>query len=114
MMPFAATLMQLQILILSEVSKKGKQILYGFTFMWNLKYVKNYPIYKTEIDHGHGEQTCGCQGGKGREWDGWGIWGCWMQTVTFGMDGQCGPTVQNRELCMTGSLCCTTEIEEIL
>ena len=23
-----------------------------------------------------------------REWDGWGVWGWWMQTVTFGMDGQ--------------------------
>ena len=21
-------------------------------------------------DHGHGEQSCGCQGGEGREWDG--------------------------------------------
>ena len=25
-----------------------------------------------------------------------------------------GPTVQHTELCMTGPLCCTTEIEEIL
>ena len=24
--------------------------------------------------HRHGEQTCGCQGGRGREWDGWGVW----------------------------------------
>ena len=33
-----------------------------------------------------------------------------MQTVTFVMDGQWGPTVQHRELCMTGSLCCTKDI----
>ena len=34
--------------------------------MWNLKYDTNNPIYKTETDHGHGEQTCGClQGGSG-------------------------------------------------
>ena len=30
--------------------------------MWNLKYGKNDPIYKTERDHGQGEETCGCWG----------------------------------------------------
>jgi len=25
--------------------------------------------------HGHGEQTCGFQGGRGMEWDGLGVWG---------------------------------------
>ena len=34
--------------------------------------------------------------------------------VTFGMDGQWGPTVQHKELCMIKSFCCTTEIEETL
>ena len=29
----------------------------------------------TETDHGEGEQTCGSQWGKGREWDGWAFWG---------------------------------------
>ena len=38
----------------------------------------------------------------------------WMQTVIFGMDGQGGPTVPHRELCVIGSPCCTREIEEIL
>ena len=42
------------------------------------------------------------------------IWSQWMQTVTFGMAGQWGPPVQHRELCVTGSLRCTTEIEETL
>ena len=32
--------------------------------MWNLKYSTNYPIYKTEKDHGHGEPTCGCHQGR--------------------------------------------------
>ena len=32
--------------------------------MWNLKYGTNDPIYKTEKDHGHGEQTCVCQSGE--------------------------------------------------
>ena len=43
--------------------------------MWNLKYVTNDPIYKTEIDHGHGEQTCVFQGVEEREGHGWGVWG---------------------------------------
>ena len=30
--------------------------------MWNLKYGTNEPTYKTETDHGHGGQTCICQG----------------------------------------------------
>ena len=34
--------------------------------------------------------------------------------VGFGMNGHWGPTVWYRELCMTGSPCCTTEIEETL
>ena len=32
------------------------------TYMWNLKYGKNDPIYETKIDHGQGEQICDCQG----------------------------------------------------
>ena len=32
------------------------------TCMWNLKYGTNDSIYKTEADHGHGEQPCSCQG----------------------------------------------------
>ena len=84
--------------------------------MWNLKYDKNDPTYKTETDHSHREQNCGCQGKGGgeREWDGHGVCSWWMQTVKFGMDGQWNATIQHRELCMTGSLCCTTEIKETL
>ena len=81
------------------------------TYMWNLKYATDDPTYKTEKDHGQGEQTCGSQWGGRRQWDGWTVWNFWMQTVRFGMDGQWGPTVQHKELCMVGSLCCTTEIE---
>ena len=31
-------------------SKSERQILYDITYMWNLKYVTNEPIYKTGID----------------------------------------------------------------
>ena len=30
---------------------------------------------KQIVTHSHREQTCGCQGGVGREWDGLGLWG---------------------------------------
>ena len=43
-------------------------------------------------------------GGGEREWDGWGVWGWWIQTVTVGVDGQWTPAVQHRELCVIGSL----------
>ena len=51
---------------------------------------------------------------EGREGDEWMVYGFVMQTIIFGMDGQWGPTVQHRALCMIGSLCYTTEIEETL
>ena len=37
-----------------------------------------------------------------------------MQIVIFGMDGQWGPTVQSREMCVIGSLYYTIESEETL
>ena len=49
-MAFAATQMQLDILILGEVSQKKRQILYDITYMWNLKYGTDESIYKTEKD----------------------------------------------------------------
>ena len=36
----------------------------------DVKYGTNNPIYKTETDHGHGEKTCDCHGGR-REGVGW-------------------------------------------
>ena len=44
--------------------------------------------------------------GKGEEWALGGFF--WMQAVIFGMDGQWGPTVQHREMCVIESLCYTT------
>ena len=48
--PFAATWKQLEVIILSEVSQKERQIPYDIPYMWNLKYGTNEPIYKTETD----------------------------------------------------------------
>jgi len=47
-MPFAAPWMQLEIIILSEVSKKEKDKYYMISHTWNLKYGASEPIYKTE------------------------------------------------------------------
>ena len=69
-MPFAAIWMKLRMIILSEVkSERGRQIPYGIAYMWNLKYGTNEPFHRQE-NHGHGEQTCGCQGGEnGMDWE---------------------------------------------
>ena len=45
-MPFAATWMQLEIIILSEVSQRK----HGIIYMWNLKYGTNELIYKAGAD----------------------------------------------------------------
>ena len=74
-MPFTATCMQLEILILYAVSQKEKDKYHIISHMWNLKHGTNDPIYKTEIDHGQGEHTYVCQGEGGREWNGQGVWG---------------------------------------
>ena len=58
-MPFAATWMDWEIIILSEGSqkesqkkkkKKESQIPYDITYMWNLKYYINELIHKVETD----------------------------------------------------------------
>ena len=48
-MPFAAMWMQLEILILSK-SERERQISQDLTYIQNLKYGTNEPIYKTETD----------------------------------------------------------------
>ena len=52
--------MDLEIIILSEVSQKEKsrQIPYDITYMWNLKYNT-----KQKQTHRRRGQTCGCQEG---------------------------------------------------
>ena len=47
-MPFAAMWMDLEIIIQSEIRKR--QIPHDFTYMWNLKYSTNEPIYETVTD----------------------------------------------------------------
>ena len=42
--------MQPQIIILNEVSQRGQYNYHDNTYMWNLKYDINEPIYKVETD----------------------------------------------------------------
>ena len=60
-MPFAATWMELEILILSEVSQKEKTI----TYILNLIYGTNELFHRNKT-HGLVELTCVCQGGGDR------------------------------------------------
>ena len=63
-MPFAATWMEVETLILSEVSWKEKDKYHTISHIWNQIYSTNEPFHRKEI-HGLGERTCGCQGGGG-------------------------------------------------
>ena len=68
-MPFAATWMELENLILSEMSQKDRQIPYDITYNWNLISSTNEHLLRKE-NRGLGEETCGCLmggGGSGRD-----------------------------------------------
>jgi len=66
-MSFAATWMQLEIIILSEV-KSERQIPYDITYMWNLNYDTNETTYEIDIDSDITVQTWSCQAeGNGKE-----------------------------------------------
>ena len=50
-------------------SERERQIPYDITHIWNLIYGTKEPFHRKE-NHGHGEQTCGCQeagGGSGMD-----------------------------------------------
>ena len=68
-MPFAATWVEVETLILSEVSQNEKDKYHMIPHICNLIYSTNEPFPRKE-NHGLGEQTCGCQGGE-REGMGW-------------------------------------------
>ena len=63
-MPFAVTCMDLEIIILSEVSQTERQISYDTTYMWNLKNNTN-ELTKQKQTLRHRKQTYGYQRGKG-------------------------------------------------
>ena len=75
-MQSAATWMELETLVLSEVSQKEKrQIPYDITYLWNLKYRTGDAILKKQKQIMAKERRLGIPRGKGRGWDGWASWG---------------------------------------
>ena len=74
-MPFAATQVHLEIIILNtkwSKSDREGQISYDITYMWNLKNDTNELIYKQKQTHRHRKQTDDYQKGK-QGWEEGGI-----------------------------------------
>jgi len=72
-MPSAAIWMELETLILNEISQKEKDKHHMISHIWTLTliYSTNETFHRKET-HGLGEQTCGCQGGErgsGIDWE---------------------------------------------
>ena len=67
-MPFAATWVQPEIIIPSEVSHKEKDKYHMISCIYGIENMAqmNLPT-KQKQTHRHGEQTCGCQGGGRRK-----------------------------------------------
>ena len=68
-MPFAATRMELENLILSEMNQKDKDKYHMISHNWNLISSTNEHFHRKE-NHGLGKQTRGClmgEGGSGRD-----------------------------------------------
>ena len=86
-MPFVATRMDLDIIILSEVSQKDKY--HDITHMWNLNYDTDELIYETKTD----SQTQRTDSWLPRGRDGLGVCDQQMHTIIYRMDKQHGPTV---------------------
>ena len=68
-MPFAATWMQLEIFILSEVSQKEKDKQHDIICVWNLTYSTNEPICKSETDSQTWRTDLWLPAGKGEDWE---------------------------------------------
>ena len=65
-MPSAATRMQLEMLILSGISQKERQIPYYTPYMENIKHGTNEPISQNRKRLRHREEIGGCQSRGGR------------------------------------------------
>ena len=88
-MSFAAAIwIILEIIILSEVSQKERQISYNITYMWNLKCGTNEPISKIETDSQIQRKDLWLPRGREKEQGGLEVGVQEMQTITFRVDKQ--------------------------
>ena len=86
-MPFAATWMDLEIIILSEVSHREKDKHQMISLICGiLKNDTNELIYKTETDQQTSKTNLWLPKGTSR--DGLGVWDWHMRCVVYRMDGQ--------------------------
>ena len=97
-MSFAATQMDLEIIILSQVSQRERQTPYGLTYMWNLQYNSSEYIFERETDSQIQRTDFWLQAGRGVGEDGLELWDQQMQTIICKMNKQQGATVQHRGL----------------
>ena len=72
-MPFAATWMQIEIIILSAMSQKEKDKYHMISLICGIyNMAQMNPSTKRKQTHRHREQTCDCQGGgggRGMDWE---------------------------------------------
>ena len=87
-MPFAATQVERETLILSEVSQKEKDKYHMISLIWNLTNGTNEPFYRKETNSWAWRTDLWLPSQRGREWDGLGVWDQQIQTTAFVMDKQ--------------------------
>ena len=96
-MLFAATWMDLEMIMLSEVSQTKTNITLYHLYVESKKNDTNELVYKTEIDSQTQKTNLRLPNGKGVG-DKSGTWGKHTNTTIYNIDKQQGPTVQHREL----------------
>ena len=74
-MPFAATWMELETLILSEVNQKEKDKYHIVIYIWNLIYGTNEPIYRIETNSWTWRTDLWLPRGRVGGWHRLGVWG---------------------------------------
>ena len=71
-MLFAVTWMELEILILREVTQNEKDKYYAISLICGIQNMAQMRLpTKQKQTHGPGEWICGWQGGEGKKWHGW-------------------------------------------
>ena len=86
--------MDLEIVILNEISQTERQTSYDTTCMWNLKKRIQMNLFvELKQTHGLRKQTCGYQSGQVEGRDGLGLGDWHMHTVVPGMTGQQQPAI---------------------